>query len=180
MLVGDPCQDEKRQSTTWPGIETFFQVTLAMNCLQYVFFRLRGLSPSGFQGRIRFLNSELPSVRLRPRMVLLLNKIMYNHILTALPFAAGNQNVDGWLRRGQVVHLAGQPLFPAMRSGASWSDEPQLVWVTLPPMRCIGLVVLVWKWYYRKRCLRLSQAPHEERWCYDVHSCIKCMIGILA
>ena len=135
-MVGDPCQDEsRRQGASWPGTESFFQVTLGMNCLQYIFHRLRGVAPAAFPGRIRFLNRELPSMRLRPRLAEWLNSLMFNHILASPPFAAGSRNVDGWLRRGQTVYLGSEPLFPAIRSGAPCSPEPEVVWVMLPPMR---------------------------------------------
>ena len=116
-------------------MESFFQVPLAMNCMQYLFHRLRSTPAADIQQGVRFLNRELPSLRLRSRVVGILNRLMYDHILTQLPFVSGRHGVGGWQRRGEIVRVAGENLFPPIRSGAAPSALPELVWVTLPPLR---------------------------------------------
>ena len=113
-------------------MESFFQGALNLNLLQYLFHRLRREEPQTIATAINFLNAELPSSRLTPRVARLLNHLMYNHILTNPPFTT-TAGRDGWLRNGEIVRVQERPLFPPIwcNSGAS-PEVPQLVWVQPP------------------------------------------------
>ena len=132
LLLGDPCQDNGRMSARgWAGPETFLRTSLEMSVLQYLFHRLRTEPGETLRGLVRFLNREMPSVRVRPRVAEALNRLMYDHILIQMPWCADPPASGAWLRQGPMVRVDGEPLFPPLRS-ARGNGAGQIQWVVTP------------------------------------------------
>ena len=132
LLLGDPCQDNGRSSARgWAGSETFLRTTLEMSLLQYLFHRLRTEPGETLREMVRFLNQEMPSVRVPPRVADVLNRLMYDHILIQMPWCADAPASGVWRRQSPIVRVDGEPLFPPLRS-ARGNDAGQIQWVVTP------------------------------------------------
>lgn len=131
LLLGDPCQDVSQRRGSFREVA---DVKLAMPLFSFIFDILREVEPTQLRQLARFLNSELPSARIRPRVAGLLNQLMYDHILVQPPFTTAAQTSHTWLRRGPRVLLHGQPLFPPVQRRESDITQPQLVWINVPPL----------------------------------------------
>lgn len=83
-------------------MEAFFQVALGMNCLHYLFNRLRDVPAAGIRQRVRFLNRELSSTRLRLHVAGILNKLMYDHVITTLCLCTTFVHIA--VERGMSIH----------------------------------------------------------------------------
>lgn len=105
-----------------------------MPLFSFIFDVLREVAPAQLRQLARFLNSELPSARIRPRVAGLLNKLMYDHILVQPPFTTAPQAKHTWVRRGAPVLCHGQPLFPPVQPRDSDMRVPQLVWINVPEL----------------------------------------------